>query len=34
VVKDDIGEFIVKGREVTGFTNEEEEAVGLTNIVP
>ena len=32
--KDENGEFIVKGREVTGFTNEEEEAVGLTNIVP
>ena len=32
--KDENGEFIVKGREVTGFTNDEEEAVGLTNIVP
>ena len=28
------GEPIVKGRKVTGFTNEEEEAVGLTNVVP
>lgn len=28
------GEPIVKGRKVTGFTNEEEEAVGLTDIVP
>ena len=32
--KDENGEFIVKGREVTGFTNTEEEAVGLTKIVP
>ena len=32
--KDSSGEHIVKGREVTGFTNSEEEAVGLTNIVP
>lgn len=28
------GEPLVKGREVTGFTNGEEEAVGLTKIVP
>lgn len=28
------GEFLVKGKKVTGFTNEEEEAVGLTKIVP
>ena len=28
------GEPIVKGREVTGFTNQEEEAVGLTEVVP
>jgi putative intracellular protease/amidase len=28
------GEFLVKGKKVTGFTNTEEEAVGLTNIVP
>jgi len=28
------GEPIVKGRKVTGFTNEEEEAVGLTDVVP
>lgn len=28
------GEPIVKGRKVTGFTNEEEEAVGLTEVVP
>ena len=25
---------LVKGRKVTGFTNEEEEAVGLTDVVP
>ena len=28
------GKPIVKGRKVTGFTNEEEEAVGLTDVVP
>lgn len=28
------GDYIVKGRKVTGFTNSEEEAVGLTDIVP
>jgi putative intracellular protease/amidase len=28
------GEYLVKGKRVTGFTNEEEEAVGLTAIVP
>ena len=28
------GEPIVKGRKVTGFTNQEEEAVGLTDVVP
>lgn len=28
------GEPLVKGRKVAGFTNEEEDAVGLTNIVP
>ncbi len=28
------GQPIVKGRKVTGFTNTEEEAVGLTKIVP
>lgn len=28
------GEPIVKGRKVTGFTNEEEEAVGLMDVVP
>lgn len=28
------GDPIAKGRRVTGFTNEEEEAVGLTDVVP
>ena len=28
------GEYLVKGRRVTGFTNEEEAAVGLTEVVP
>jgi putative intracellular protease/amidase len=28
------GEYLVKGKRVTGFTNEEEEAVGLTAVVP
>ena len=28
------GEPFVKGRKVTGFTNSEEEAVGLTDVVP
>lgn len=28
------GEYLVKGRRVTGFTNAEEEAVGLTAVVP
>jgi putative intracellular protease/amidase len=28
------GESIVKGKRVTGFTNTEEEAVGLTKVVP
>ncbi|MFT4784533.1 MAG: putative intracellular protease/amidase [Paracoccaceae bacterium] len=32
--KDKGGEYLVKGRKVTGFTNTEEEAVGLTNVVP
>ena len=32
--KDENGEHIVKGREVTGFTNSEEEAAGLTQVVP
>ncbi|WP_019960463.1 type 1 glutamine amidotransferase domain-containing protein [Woodsholea maritima] len=32
--KDKNGDYLVKGRKVTGFTNEEEDAVGLTDIVP
>ncbi|QOG03367.1 type 1 glutamine amidotransferase domain-containing protein [Flavobacterium sp. MDT1-60] len=28
------GDYLVKGKKVTGFTNEEEEAVGLTKVVP
>tara|TARA_B100001063_G_scaffold225641_1_gene234631 strand:- start:1551 stop:2246 length:696 start_codon:yes stop_codon:yes gene_type:complete len=33
-VKDAQGEFVVKGKAVTGFTNSEEDAVQLTDIVP
>lgn len=33
-VKDVKGEPLVKGKKVTGFTNSEEEAVQLTNVVP
>lgn len=33
-VKGKDGEALVKGRKVTGFTNSEEEAVGLTDVVP
>ena len=33
-VKDAQGEFVVKGKSVSGFTNSEEDAVGLTNVVP
>lgn len=32
--KSDDGEPVIKGKKVTGFTNTEEEAVGLTNVVP
>jgi putative intracellular protease/amidase len=28
------GEYLVKGKKLTGFTNEEEAAVGLTKVVP
>jgi len=28
------GDFLVKGKNITGFSNSEEEAVGLTNVVP
>jgi len=33
-VKTPEGKPLVEGRKVTGFTNSEEEAVGLTQIVP
>lgn len=33
-VKGKDGQPLVKGRKVTGFTNSEEEAVGLTEVVP
>ncbi len=33
-VKNAKGEALVKGKKVTGFTNEEEEAVQLTKVVP
>ena len=33
-VKGKNGEPLVKGKKVTGFTNGEEKAVGLTNVVP
>lgn len=33
-VHDSNGEPLVKGREVTGFSNTEEQAVGLTEVVP
>jgi putative intracellular protease/amidase len=32
--KDENGELLVKGKRVTGFTNTEEEAVQLTEVVP
>lgn len=32
--KNTLGEPLVKGKKVTGFTNEEEAAVGLTGVVP
>ncbi|MBU5614682.1 type 1 glutamine amidotransferase domain-containing protein [Geomonas azotofigens] len=33
-VKGTDGDFLVRGKRVTGFTNAEEEAVGLTDVVP
>ncbi|RNI28723.1 type 1 glutamine amidotransferase domain-containing protein [Rufibacter latericius] len=33
-VKDENGQPLVKGKNVTGFANSEEEAVGLTQVVP
>ncbi|APR68588.1 MAG: putative intracellular protease/amidase [Gammaproteobacteria bacterium] len=33
-IKDSDGEYVVKGKVITGFTNSEEEAVQLTDVVP
>jgi putative intracellular protease/amidase len=33
-VRDSNGEFLIKGKNVTGFSNDEEKAVGLTDVVP
>ena len=33
-IKDASGEFVIKGKAVAGFTNSEEDAVQLTDIVP
>lgn len=33
-IKDAAGEYVVKGKAVTGFTNGEEDAVQLTDVVP
>ncbi len=33
-VKDEVGNYLLKGKNITGFTNSEEAAVGLTEIVP
>ena len=33
-VKDDAGNFLVAGKNITGFTNSEEAAVKLTDVVP
>jgi putative intracellular protease/amidase len=33
-VKDENNQYIVKGKQVTGFSNSEEEAVQLTDVVP
>jgi putative intracellular protease/amidase len=33
-VKTPEGKALVQGKRVTGFTNTEEEAIGLTNVVP
>ncbi len=32
--KDEAGNYLIKGKNVTSFTNSEEEAVGLTEVVP
>jgi putative intracellular protease/amidase len=29
-----VNEILVKGKKVTGFSNTEEEAVGINNVVP
>lgn len=33
-IRDKNGDYLVKGRKVTGFSNTEEDAVGLSNVVP
>jgi len=33
-VRDSNGEFLIKGKNVTGFSNDEEKAVGLIDVVP
>jgi putative intracellular protease/amidase len=33
-VRDKNGEYLIKGKRVTGFSNAEEEAVGLSGVVP
>ncbi len=33
-VKDEEGTYLIKGKKITGFTNSEEAAVGLTEVVP
>lgn len=33
-LQNDTGEFLVKGKRLTGFSNSEEEASGLTSVVP
>ncbi|ETO06949.1 ThiJ/PfpI domain protein [Reticulomyxa filosa] len=33
-LKDEKGEYLIKGKNVTGFSNKEEEAVELTKVVP
>jgi putative intracellular protease/amidase len=33
-VSDKNGEYLIKGKRITGFSNAEEEAVGLTAVVP
>ena len=33
-VKDDKGIYLIKGKNITGFSNSEEDAVGLTKVVP